>query len=225
MEQYLRKGQRMDIVGIKPHGSKRETRFGDRFDQNWKNQIPKTEAWIMLVGEQLVGFWKERHDDLVDAFTIMVNHAFGKKDHELWYLDHLGLFLHFCLDLRGSKYTLMSVWKIYLSNTVYMHENHRSRWKQALSIDSQISEMHKIAEQEWLEIVETLTEKVNQPKPQDNAGSIWRTFEWSQRAKIQRYPTWAPDRLSRNAGDLGSIVDMMDEGYLCRSALMAQLFK
>lgn len=33
----------------------------------------------------------------------------------------------------------------------------------------------------------------------------------------QRYNailTWAPDRLSRNAGDLGSIVDMMDEGVL-----------
>ena len=26
--------------------------------------------------------------------------------------------------------------------------------------------------------------------------------------------TWAPDRLSRNAGDLGSIVDMMDAGVL-----------
>jgi len=34
----------------------------------------------MLV-EQLIGFGKERHDDLVDAFTIMVNHVFGKKDH------------------------------------------------------------------------------------------------------------------------------------------------
>ena len=33
----------------------------------------------MLV-EQLVGFGKERHDDLVDAFTMMVSSVFEKKD-------------------------------------------------------------------------------------------------------------------------------------------------
>ena len=81
MEQYLRKNAHMDIIGIKPHGSKRE-RLALITDliKTWRIRFPKTEAWVMLV-EQLVGFWKERHDDLVDAFTIMVNHVFGKKDH------------------------------------------------------------------------------------------------------------------------------------------------
>lgn len=32
--------------------------------------------------------------------------------------------------------------------------------------------------------------------------------------KFNAILTWAPDRLSRNAGDLGSIVDMMDSGKL-----------
>lgn len=76
MEQYLRKGHRMNIVGIKPRGSKRE-RLALVTDliKTGRIKFPKTEAGMMLV-EQLVGFGKEKHDDLVDAFTLMVNHAF-----------------------------------------------------------------------------------------------------------------------------------------------------
>lgn len=36
--------------------------------------------------------------------------------------------------------------------------------------------------------------------------------------------TWAPDRLSRNAGDLGAIVDMMDQGYLQEIRTHGQTF-
>ncbi len=45
MEQYLRKGQRMDIVGIKPHGSKRE-RLALVTDliKTGRIKFPKTEA-------------------------------------------------------------------------------------------------------------------------------------------------------------------------------------
>ncbi len=36
--------------------------------------------------------------------------------------------------------------------------------------------------------------------------------------------TWAPDRLSRNAGDLGSLVDMMDRGKLVHIKTSSQSF-
>lgn len=36
--------------------------------------------------------------------------------------------------------------------------------------------------------------------------------------------TWAPDRLSRNAGDLGSIVDLMDQGKLLHIKTFSQTF-
>jgi hypothetical protein len=36
--------------------------------------------------------------------------------------------------------------------------------------------------------------------------------------------TWAPDRLSRNAGDLGSLVDLMDNGYLKQIRSHGQIF-
>ena len=36
--------------------------------------------------------------------------------------------------------------------------------------------------------------------------------------------TWAPDRLSRNAGDLGSLVDLMDQGVLKEIRTTGQKF-
>lgn len=36
--------------------------------------------------------------------------------------------------------------------------------------------------------------------------------------------TWAPDRLSRNAGDLGAIVDLMDQGLLHEIRTYGQRF-
>ena len=36
--------------------------------------------------------------------------------------------------------------------------------------------------------------------------------------------TWAPDRLSRNAGDLGSLVDLMDQGLLTEIRTSGQRF-
>ncbi len=100
-----------------------------------------------------------------------------------------------------------------LKYCLYARKSSEADEKQALSIDSQISEMHKIAEQEWLEIVETLTES----KSAKASGQRRVYMELLNGLREQRYNailTWAPDRLSRNAWDLGSIVDMMDEGVL-----------
>jgi hypothetical protein len=67
--------------------------------------------------------------------------------------------------------------------------------------------------QDGLEIVETLTESKSAKASGQRKGYV----ELLAGIREQRYNailTWAPDRLSRNAGDLGSIVDMMDEGLL-----------
>lgn len=42
--------------------------------------------------------------------------------------------------------------------------------------------------------------------------------------KFNAILTWAPDRLSRNAGDLGSIVDLMDSGKLVEIRTVSQKF-
>ena len=88
-----------------------------------------------------------------------------------------------------------------LKYCLYARKSSESDEKQALSIDSQIHEMHKIAEQEGLVIVETLTES----KSAKASGQRRVYMELLKGVREQKYNailTWAPDRLSRNAGDL-----------------------
>ena len=95
--------------------------------------------------------------------------------------------------------------------------------KQALSIDSQVKEMLLIAERENLEIVEIKREshsskEVGQrPVYNEMLGEI-------KQGKFTGILTWAPDRLSRNAGDLGSIVDLMDQKLLLEIRTFSQRF-
>ncbi len=100
-----------------------------------------------------------------------------------------------------------------LKYCLYARKSSEADEKQALSIDSQISEMHRIAEQEGLVIVETLTESKS-AKASGQRRVYMQLLEGLREQKYNAILTWAPDRLSRNAGDLWSIVDMMDEGVL-----------
>ena len=100
-----------------------------------------------------------------------------------------------------------------LKYCLYARKSSEADEKQALSIDSQISEMHKIAEQEWLEIVETLTESKS-AKASGQRRVYMQLLDGLREWRYNAILTWAPDRLSRNAGDLWSIVDMMDAGVL-----------
>ena len=100
-----------------------------------------------------------------------------------------------------------------LKYCLYARKSSESDEKQALSIDSQIHEMQKIAEQEWLDIVETVTESKSAKASGQRKGYI-ELLNGIREQKYNAILTWAPDRLSRNAGDLWSIVDMMDEGLL-----------
>lgn len=80
MEGHLKKYTKMNVIGKKPVGSKRERLIlTTDLIRTGRIKFPKTEAWKMLV-EQILGFWKEKHDDLVDAFTMMVSEIFWQKD-------------------------------------------------------------------------------------------------------------------------------------------------
>ncbi len=100
-----------------------------------------------------------------------------------------------------------------LKYCLYARKSSEADEKQALSIDSQISEMQKIALQEWLQIVETLTESKS-AKASGQRRVYMQLLDGLREGKYNAILTWAPDRLSRNAGDLWSIVDMMDAGVL-----------
>ncbi|MBU6321313.1 MAG: recombinase family protein [Patescibacteria group bacterium] len=84
---------------------------------------------------------------------------------------------------------------------------------QVLSIDSQIKEMLALAEKEGLEIAE-LKRESHSAKEAGQRPVFNEIVEEIRAGKYNGILTWAPDRISRNAGDLGRIVDLMDQGLL-----------
>lgn len=106
---------------------------------------------------------------------------------------------------------------------LYARKSTEQDEKQALSIDSQIKEMLAIAEREGLEIVDIRREahsaKASGQRPVFN--ELLRDLRSGRYTGIL---TWAPDRLSRNAGDLGSLVDLMDEKLLVEIRTYGQHF-
>jgi len=96
---------------------------------------------------------------------------------------------------------------------LYARKSTESEERQVLSIDSQIKEMLQLAEREGLEVVEMRREshsaKYTGQRPVFN-----ELIKDIRDGKFNGLLTWAPDRLSRNAGDLGAIVDLMDQKLL-----------
>jgi DNA invertase Pin-like site-specific DNA recombinase len=106
---------------------------------------------------------------------------------------------------------------------LYARKSTESEERQVLSIDSQIKEMLELAEREGLEIVamkrESHSAKETGQRPVFN--------EIVDEIRVKKYNailTWAPDRISRNAGDLGKIVDLMDAGLLHEIRTYGQKF-
>ena len=107
---------------------------------------------------------------------------------------------------------------------LYARKSTESEERQVLSIDSQVKEMLQIAERDGLEIVEIRREShsakdsAQRPVFNELIGDI-------KRERFNGILTWAPDRLSRNAGDLGSLVDLMDQKLLIEIRTFGQQFK
>ena len=107
---------------------------------------------------------------------------------------------------------------------LYARKSSESEEKQVLSIDSQVKEMLQIAERDGLEIVEIRREShsakdsAQRPVFNELIGDI-------KKERFNGILTWAPDRLSRNAGDLGSLVDLMDQKLLIEIRTFGQQFK
>ena len=96
---------------------------------------------------------------------------------------------------------------------LYARKSTEYKERQVPSIDSQIKEMLQLAEREGLDVAEIRRESHSakstgqRPVYNELLTDIWQR-------KFGGILTWAPDRLSRNAGDLGAIVDLIDQGLL-----------
>jgi len=107
---------------------------------------------------------------------------------------------------------------------LYARKSTESEEKQVLSIDSQIKEMLELAERDGLEIAEIRRES-HSAKESGQRPVYKEILEDIRRGRFNGILTWAPDRLSRNAGDLGSIVDLMDQKLLLEIRTYGQHFK
>lgn len=107
---------------------------------------------------------------------------------------------------------------------LYARKSTESDEKQALSIESQVKEMLQIADRDGLEIVDIRRES-HSAKESGQRPVFKELLEDIRRGRYTGILTWAPDRLSRNAGDLGSVVDLMDEQKLLEIRTYGQHFK
>jgi site-specific DNA recombinase len=106
---------------------------------------------------------------------------------------------------------------------LYARKSTESEERQVLSIDSQIKEMLQLAEREGLEIV-TMKRESHSAKETGQRPVFNEIIEEIKQDKFNAILTWAPDRISRNAGDLGKIVDLMDAGKLLEIRTFGQKF-
>jgi site-specific DNA recombinase len=107
---------------------------------------------------------------------------------------------------------------------LYARKSTESDEKQALSIESQVKEMLAIADRDGLTVVDIRRES-HSAKESGQRPVFREVLEDVRRGRYNGILTWAPDRLSRNAGDLGSVVDLMDETKLLEIRTYGQHFK
>lgn len=106
---------------------------------------------------------------------------------------------------------------------LYARKSTEDDERQAMSIDSQIKEMNDIAVRESLSIKETRRES-HSAKMSGQRPVFAKIIEDIRGGLFTGILTWAPDRLSRNAGDLGMLVDLMDQGKLKHIKTYSQNF-
>lgn len=110
-----------------------------------------------------------------------------------------------------------------LKYCLYARKSTEGDEKQALSIDSQIKEMTQIAEREKLNIIEIRRES-HSAKESSQRPVFEEIVRDIDNGIFNAIITWAPDRLSRNAGDLGKLVDRIDQKKLITIKTFGQNF-
>ncbi|NCS99664.1 recombinase family protein [Candidatus Parcubacteria bacterium] len=110
-----------------------------------------------------------------------------------------------------------------LKYCIYARKSTEGDEKQALSIESQIREMTQIADREGLEITEIRKES-HSAKESGTRPVFEEILKDIGSGLFNAILTWAPDRLSRNAGDLGKLVDLIDQKKLITIKTFGQNF-
>lgn len=129
-------------------------------------------------------------------------------------LDSSTLLRHQCVCMEET---------IKLKYCLYARKSTESEERQVMSIDSQIKEMLQLADRDGLEVV-SMKRESHSAKETGQRPIFNEIVEEIKDGKYNAILTWAPDRISRNAGDLGKIVDLMDAGILQEIRTFSQTF-
>lgn len=106
---------------------------------------------------------------------------------------------------------------------LYARKSSEAEEKQALSIDSQIKEMLVVAQREDLTVVDIYRES-HSAKECGQRAVFNKLLEDVREERFNAILVWHPDRLSRNAGDLGAVVDLFDQKRLQEIRTYSQRF-
>jgi site-specific DNA recombinase len=106
---------------------------------------------------------------------------------------------------------------------LYARKSSEDDERQALSIDSQIKEMAIQGQAQGLRVGDI--RKESHSAKQSGQRPVFDQIIADIRSGLfTGILSWAPDRLSRNAGDLGVLVDLMDQGRLIEIRAHGQVF-
>ena len=106
---------------------------------------------------------------------------------------------------------------------LYARKSSEVEEKQALSVDSQVKEMLMLAERNNLKVEDIYRESYSAK----NCGGrpvFNQLLEDIRSGKFDGILVWHPDRLARNAGDLGAVVDLLDQKKLVEIRTYSQRF-
>jgi len=110
-----------------------------------------------------------------------------------------------------------------LKYCLYARKSSEAEEKQALSIDSQVKEMLEQATKNGINVVEIYRES-HSAKDCGTRPVFNQLLNDIRIGKFNGILVWHPDRLSRNAGDLGAIVDLLDQKKLIEIRTHSQRF-
>ncbi len=126
-------------------------------------------------------------------------------------------------EKNGKPIDRIVVKAVRVEYCLYARKSSEDDERQALSIDSQTKEMAIQAEVQGLRVTEIRRES-HSAKQSGQRPVFEQLIADVRRGLFTGILSWAPDRLSRNAGDLGVLVDLMDQGKLIEIRTHGQIF-
>lgn len=108
----------------------------------------------------------------------------------------------------------------------YPRKSSEAEDKQALSIDSQIDELRRLAASKKIVLKdEDIMPESHSAKAAFSRPVFEQLIKEIEQGKVQGILVWHPSRLSRNAVDAARLIQLMDEGKLVEIVTPSQIFK